>query len=424
MLKLTVERARTVLDFCMPMNRRKTSIDSEIIKDGEAQRTDRVRQWHIAAIMSFSLSVLLSSCGAGGGANGPAPTAPSGVAPGASDLIQMPIYASPTRSQPASFGGVPMAFGSNAPAPLQRLCIANRLYTTTMDDEFTQDQFLDAVPVTSSIDAPANASHLWGTNIWWLPKPAAPTVQDEFDTDTTVTPYYNPFLKAADGSLMIQAVPIPAAHQSDAMFSPTGGGSGTHPFHYLSGMLNGHPHTYGYVEVSAKVDHAPGFWTVPAWLLGHNGADGNGNGYSEFDLHETFGSVRFDKKIYAVAQTWHNGPSQFQTYDVPSPDDSESYHSYGVLWTPDLIAFFVDRALTGGPYGNVPENGGLAATGPMSPLITLQVYAKDQLPPPPLPGAVAAMYLKYYRWYQITPSTCFANDVPAHSDAPGDERND
>jgi hypothetical protein len=332
--------------------------------------------------------------------------------------------ATPSSSQPASpttntasgnislaDGSSPLFFGTNPTPSVKSLCVNGTTFITSQDDEFAQDQNLNA----SDASVDKNLNVMWGTRLWYdAPNvPGFPgTNHDEIDTDQTFTPYYDPFRKAIDGSLQITAVPIPADHAADAILNP--GPSHPAPYHYLSGLLNGRALTYGYIEVSAREDHLQGMWPAPLWLLAHNGSDGAGNGYTEMDANEAYG------RSLRVYQTLHRGGGpDSQTFTTLAPND-DSYHTYGIYWTASTIAFLTDHVVTGGPYPNVsnPSLGIVAATGPESPIINMQVFDADAFGSPPSPGTIGSLNDEWFRWYQDTSAPCNSADITVADPAP------
>ena len=282
------------------------------------------------------LAISCASCGGGGGAVAGAPSsttafvhaAPNAAASATPSAVPTVAALALNNSSVTSTMGPngtivlsdlsqPMPFGTN-PTPSQKsLCVNGTQFVTTQDDEFAQDRYLNA----TSGDIDGSTTAMWGTRIWYNPvgKAGFPaTGHDEIDTDPSLTPYYTPFRKAIDGSLQITAVPIPASHLNDPAVQPSPQQS-SHPglYHYLSGFLNGKAQTYGYIEVSARQTHAQGMWSAPLWLIAHAGSDGHGNGYTEMDANEVFGTLSAD---YPVFQTLHRngaGPDLQTNHQIP-----------------------------------------------------------------------------------------------------------
>jgi beta-glucanase (GH16 family) len=136
-------------------------------------------------------------------------------------------------------------------------------------------------------------------------------------TGTGSTPLgLNPF-SVSGGVLTISATPVTAA-QSAQMWG----------YHYSSGMLESNfSQTYGYFEMRAELPHGQGLW--PAfWLLGESN--------KEIDVLEGLGS---DTKTAYNAVHSPDVPSLGNASFNPYGD---GFHTYGVLWTPSTLTYYVD----------------------------------------------------------------------------------
>ena len=107
-------------------------------------------------------------------------------------------------------------------------------------------------------------------------------------------------------------------------------------FPYVSGMISSRGsflQTYGYFEIRARLPAGAGLW--PAfWLLTP------GAWPPEIDAMEARGAPH-----YAVRVHWsEDGAHRSSGCDIPLADGSTAFHTYGVLWTPDVVAFYLDRA--------------------------------------------------------------------------------
>lgn len=127
-----------------------------------------------------------------------------------------------------------------------------------------------------------------------------------------------------DGVLGLVARPTPAA----ALARLRG-------FRYVSGMISSRAsllQTYGYFEIRARLPGGAGLW--PAfWLLTP------GEWPPEIDVMEARGAPG-----YAVRLHWtEDGARRSSGCDVPLPDGGADFHAYGVLWTPEAVAFYLDR---------------------------------------------------------------------------------
>ncbi len=112
---------------------------------------------------------------------------------------------------------------------------------------------------------------------------------------------------------------------------------------------------YGYVEVKAKFRAAPGYW-MKMVLTDKNYSNKN---IAQIDVFNNLGS---DKNIYASlgtldADTYYSHylglhePS-YEAYRTTSLENGalindDTYHTYGVEWTPEYVRFFVDGVCYG-----------------------------------------------------------------------------
>jgi beta-glucanase (GH16 family) len=168
---------------------------------------------------------------------------------------------------------------------------------------------------------------------------------DEMEVYTTAefTPApYNPF-KIANGYLTISA--IPATNYPGS------------PKPYLSGYLEtskgpwwdsqavrdargGFEQKYGYWEIRARVPRSKGIW--PAfWLMG-GFQNGDSSQQGEIDIFEMIG----DGKVYQTIHDW--GPVHTTNSKIVSPgfDPSTGFHTYGLLWSPNEIVWYIDGVET------------------------------------------------------------------------------
>ena len=102
---------------------------------------------------------------------------------------------------------------------------------------------------------------------------------------------------------------------------------------------------YGRIEARIKLPVGPGIW--PAfWALGTNIAKVDWPGSGEIDFMENVpASGRLGPKT--VKSTIH-GPTYFggdglgQDYVFPSGSDVTAFHTYGAIWSPSMVQFYVD----------------------------------------------------------------------------------
>lgn len=113
---------------------------------------------------------------------------------------------------------------------------------------------------------------------------------------------------------------------------------------YLSGVMTTYQHfkmKYGYVEMRAMVPKGRGMW--PAFWLHHSTDWGS---RPEIDVMESLG-----ENTRMIYQTYHyydgNGKLQStDSFEVPGPDYSSDFHTYGMLWEPNKVTWYVDGVKT------------------------------------------------------------------------------
>jgi beta-glucanase (GH16 family) len=209
-------------------------------------------------------------------------------------------------------------------------------YSLTFSDEFTGSYL--------------NTSQ-WGTKYWWGGRSLSSNGEKQYfaDRSTKVVqsyPWTDPFKivadpsQAGDGILTITSQLSPNKRLTDGL-------------PYVSGMINTYgtfSQTYGYFEIDAMVPSGQGLW--PAfWLLPQSG-----NWPPEIDVLELLGN---DPSTYYVGAHW-NGTDGSHEYDTTGVDAglnlSLDFHTYGTLWTPDTITFYLDGEPVG-PTLSIKELG-------------------------------------------------------------------
>lgn len=169
----------------------------------------------------------------------------------------------------------------------------------------------------------------WGDGAFTLEQNAERQIYVDTDfrglsgTEQSTPLGYNPF-SIEDGKLVITAEPI--ADPSAA----------TKHYDFTSGMISSESsfwQTYGYFEMTAELPTDKGTW--PAfWMLPVD------NGWPpEIDILEAYGSIP-NQVHTAVIGTGGTTDTWSQV------DTSGGYHSYGMMWTPYEITFYVDGVKT------------------------------------------------------------------------------
>jgi len=173
--------------------------------------------------------------------------------------------------------------------------------------------------------------------------------------------------------------------------------------------------TYGRIEASMKLPEAQGFW--PAfWMLGNNIATINWPACGELDLMEHIdgndpppyvggtppgydwiaGSVHGGTSSNEIngSQTWH--PSGFSAAD---------WHTYGMIWSPGSVQYYVDDPVNNIYATFTPTNSNFNSTtwpfdqGPQFVILNLAVGGDWPGPPDnttPFPSEVLVDYVRIY----------------------------
>lgn len=105
----------------------------------------------------------------------------------------------------------------------------------------------------------------------------------------------------------------------------------------------GHEQKYGYWEIRCRIPRAKGVW-AGFWLNGGVTPAGGPRGYGEIDVFEAVGQPR---TLHQTAHDWWAPAHLNESYAWTSPFDyAAGFHTYGLLWTPDSIAWYVDGVPT------------------------------------------------------------------------------
>ncbi len=135
----------------------------------------------------------------------------------------------------------------------------------------------------------------------------------------------NPF-SINNGVLTITEAPMPAADKAAA-----------YNFNYTSGVLTtreSFAQTYGYFEAKMEVPAGQGTW--PAfWLVRQDGT-----WPPELDVLEEYGDNTATETIHTQQTGTHTSDGSGNY--VPNADTS--FHTYGVLWTPTTVTWYIDGA--------------------------------------------------------------------------------
>lgn len=105
---------------------------------------------------------------------------------------------------------------------------------------------------------------------------------------------------------------------------------------------------YGRIEIKASVPEAQGFW--PAfWLMGNNYASVGWPACGEMDVMERWNAATSpDWNAGSVHGTGFTGSNLGTDYYFSSGDTASTLHTYGMIWSKDSVAYYVDDSAS--PY--------------------------------------------------------------------------
>ena len=99
---------------------------------------------------------------------------------------------------------------------------------------------------------------------------------------------------------------------------------------------------YGRVEFRAEVPEAQGFWPA-AWLMGNNIATVNWPACGEQDVLERVNAAATpDFNVGSVHGPGFTGTSLGTTYNFPAGQTAGTWHTYGMIWSPGKVSYYVD----------------------------------------------------------------------------------
>jgi len=101
---------------------------------------------------------------------------------------------------------------------------------------------------------------------------------------------------------------------------------------------------YGRFEVRAQVPEAQGFWPA-AWLMGNNIATVNWPACGEMDVLERVNAATTpDWNEGSIHGTGFTGGTGLGTvFNFPSGKTAAGWHTYGMIWSPGSVAYYVDN---------------------------------------------------------------------------------
>ncbi len=162
-------------------------------------------------------------------------------------------------------------------------------------------------------------------------------------------------------------------------------------FAYTSGLLITQPtfsQQYGYFEMRARLPAGKGVW--PAfWLLSEDAT-----WPPELDILEQTG----DDTIYQTVHTAQDGAPEETGFKVDTPGATTGFHTYGALWTPDRVVWFIDGKQTASAA--TPAD----MRKPMYILLNLAIGGGMTGDPAPQTAFPARYSLDYVRVYALQPA--------------------
>ena len=246
------------------------------------------------------------------------------------------------------------------------------------------------------------AGGTWDSNFWWGAANGC-TMESQLnwyiDTDYGPTQSLNPF-SVDNGVLSITAQAVPTTLQ------PSING-----YDYASGLLTTHDsfsQTYGYFEIRADMPEGTGIW--PAfWLL-----PADGSWPPELDVIELAG-----QDPGRLIMTSHSEASGSHTIDRQYAEvaDTAGFHTYGVLWGPEQIAWTYDGIVVA--QTQTPAD----MHEPMYMLVNLGLGGFTGTPGTALSGGVQ-MQVDYIRAYALDGNDAEEPATPAQPKPPGNAGND
>jgi len=102
---------------------------------------------------------------------------------------------------------------------------------------------------------------------------------------------------------------------------------------------------YGYFEVRMRWDTVNGAWPA-IWMIPIQNITAPGEEQGELDIFEGQGNT--PNVFYGTIHDWKNNQdiannNCCNAYQVPPADDLSQFHTYGVLWTPGHVTWYLDN---------------------------------------------------------------------------------
>lgn len=234
---------------------------------------------------------------------------------------------------------------------------------------------------------------------WWL------LWQDEFEGSTVdrsrwrvldehlikngELQYYDPEdVYLGNGHLVLRS-----RHHDPPVTRPHPNG-GTAEFEYTSGLVETpglFSHTYGWIEIRAKLPSTQGIWPAH-WMLGDRFPEVDWPLCGEIDIMEHVG---YDRDTVYFSRHWGN-PYDHRGGSYSGPVFSEDFHTFALEWTAEHVAWYVDGLLR---YLASTADAGAIFQRPF--YLILNTAVGGHWPGYPNEGSVFPQYheIDYVRWY-------------------------
>lgn len=163
---------------------------------------------------------------------------------------------------------------------------------------------------------------------------------------------------------------------------------------------------YGRLEFMAEVPEEQGLWPA-AWLMGNNDSTAGWPACGEQDVLERQGvTVTPDFNVGSVHGPGFTGSTLGTTYNFPSGETAATWHTYGMIWKPGSISYYIDSPTNIYATYTPASLSGLAGSswpfdGGQSNFILLNLAVGGAYPGSPASTTVfpAEMVVQYVRLY-------------------------
>ncbi len=183
-----------------------------------------------------------------------------------------------------------------------------------------------------------------------------PVFRDDFEGDSLDTARWNtcyPWEEDGctnEGNNELEWYQADDVRVYDGMLHLVGEDRSMNGFPYTSGMVTSFEKfdfQYGYVEVSARMPAGQGLWPA-VWMM-----PGDGSWPPEIDILEVLGHE--PNIVYMSNHTMIGETLVSASDNYTGPNLAEGFHLYGLWWTPDYLAWYVDGVERFRVEENVPQ---------------------------------------------------------------------